>query len=133
MGRLVVCLVDVWHLHRKRQANSTEEIPSPGNVTSKMILLAFKNIESMETCQNNLKMCVLRLIKQNSPCDPCMVHCCLHFCAVCQEHREMKNRLSDNFVMPMTVVNPPPVQEMSASNDSVPVSHHGSELEMRPL
>ncbi|CAF1753110.1 unnamed protein product [Brassica napus] len=70
---------------------------------------------------------------QNSPCDPCMVHCCLHFCAVCQEHREMKNRLSDNFVMPMTVVNPPPVQEMSASDDSVPVSHHGSELEMRPL
>ncbi|KAH0906174.1 hypothetical protein HID58_038001 [Brassica napus] len=58
---------------------------------------------------------------QNSPCDPCMVHCCLHFCAVCQEHREMKNRLSDNFVMPMTVVNPPPVQEMSASNDSVPI------------
>ncbi|CAA0409081.1 unnamed protein product [Arabidopsis thaliana] len=77
---------------------------------------------------------------QNAPCDPCMVHCCLHFCAVCQEHREMKNRLSDNFVMPMTVINPPPVQEMSASGDrdqhhhnSVPVSHHSSDLEMRPL
>ncbi|KAG5409471.1 hypothetical protein IGI04_005790 [Brassica rapa subsp. trilocularis] len=75
---------------------------------------------------------------QNSPCDPCMVHCFLHFCAVCQAHREMKNRLSDNFVMPMTVVNPPPVQEMSSSNDghhhdSVPVSHHSSDLVMRPL
>lgn len=78
---------------------------------------------------------LLNDIKQNSPCDPCMVHCVLHFCAVCQEHREMKNRLSDNFVMPMTVVNPPPVQEMSASNDRdhVPVSHHSSDLEMRPL
>lgn len=51
----------------------------------------------------------------------------------------MKNRLSDNFVMPMTVINPPPVQEMRASGDrdhhhnSVPVSHHSSDLEMRPL
>ncbi|XP_010555614.1 PREDICTED: cell number regulator 6-like [Tarenaya hassleriana] len=73
---------------------------------------------------------------KNSPCDPCLVHCCLHWCALCQEHREMKNRLSDNFVMPMTVVNPPPVQEMKASdtdNGSVPVSRHSTDLEMQPL
>ncbi|XP_038976333.1 cell number regulator 6-like [Phoenix dactylifera] len=57
---------------------------------------------------------------KNSPCDPCMVHCCMHWCAICQEHREMKSRLSDNVVMPMTVVNPPPVQEMSMNEN------HGS-------
>ncbi|CAN6842859.1 unnamed protein product [Brassica oleracea] len=66
---------------------------------------------------------------QNSPCDPCMVHCFLHFCAVCQAHREMKNRLSDNFVMPMTVVNPPPVQEMSSSNDG----HHHDSVPVRKV
>lgn len=49
-----------------------------------------------------------------------MVHCCMHWCAICQEHREMKGRLSDNVVMPMTVVNPPPVQEMSMNEN------HGS-------
>ncbi|KAG5228560.1 cell number regulator [Salix suchowensis] len=73
---------------------------------------------------------------KNSPCDPCMVHCCLHWCALCQEHREMKGRLSDNFVMPMTVVNPPPVQEMSATNenqDSTISSEKGTSLEMQPL
>ncbi|RWW41394.1 hypothetical protein BHE74_00053126 [Ensete ventricosum] len=59
-------------------------------------------------------------VPQNSPCDPCMVHCCMHWCAICQEHREMKGRLSDNLVMPMTVVNPPPVQEMSNRNSEVP-------------
>lgn len=59
---------------------------------------------------------------QNSPCDPCMVHCCLHWCAICQEHREMLGRLSDNVVMPMTIINPPLVQEMNA-NDSATVSH----------
>lgn len=54
---------------------------------------------------------------QNSPCDPCLVHCCLHWCALCQEHREMKARLSDDSVEPMTVVNPPPVQQMSNGQD----------------
>lgn len=54
---------------------------------------------------------------QNSPCDPCMTHCCLHWCALCQEHREMKGRLADNFAVPMTIVNPPPVQEMKSEND----------------
>nr|XP_024393398.1 cell number regulator 6-like [Physcomitrium patens]PNR42584.1 hypothetical protein PHYPA_017414 [Physcomitrium patens] len=45
---------------------------------------------------------------QNCPCEPCTVHCCLHWYALCQEHREMQGRLSDNVVMPMTVINPPP-------------------------
>ncbi|KAJ7949513.1 Cell number regulator 6 [Quillaja saponaria] len=55
---------------------------------------------------------------KNSPCDPCLVHCCLHWCAVCQEHREMKGRLSDNVVSQMTVVNPPPIQEMKSTDDN---------------
>lgn len=55
---------------------------------------------------------------KNSPCDPCLVHCCMHSCALCQEHREMKGRLSDDVVMPMTVVNPPPVQEMKPPEEN---------------
>lgn len=55
---------------------------------------------------------------QNSPCDPCVVHCCMHWCALCQEHREMQARLSDNVVMPMTVINPPLPQEMTTENTS---------------
>ncbi|KAK9293114.1 hypothetical protein L1049_021100 [Liquidambar formosana] len=76
---------------------------------------------------------------KNSPCDPCMVHCCMHWCALCQEHREMQGRLSDNVVMPMTVVNPPPIQEMNASGDnqnSAPSSTNNVEhtnLEMQAL
>ncbi len=65
-------------------------------------------------------MCVCGL--QNKPCDPCMVHCCLHWCALCQEHREMQGRLSDNLVMPMTVINPPEPQEMG-SRDTATVEH----------
>ncbi|KAJ6703776.1 hypothetical protein OIU85_029680, partial [Salix viminalis] len=52
------------------------------------------------------------------------------------EHREMKGRLSDNFVMPMTIVNPPPVQEMSATSenqDSIAAPEKGTVLEMQPL
>ncbi|KAI3458306.1 hypothetical protein Pfo_014969 [Paulownia fortunei] len=76
---------------------------------------------------------------KNSPCDPCMVHCCMHWCALCQEHRELKGRLSDDTLMPMTVVNPPPVQEMNAASDthhSAPPSTNGSEqvnVEMQAL
>ncbi|KAM1746728.1 hypothetical protein ACFX11_013333 [Malus domestica] len=55
---------------------------------------------------------------QNSPCDLCLTHCCLHWCALCQEHREMKGCLSDNAVMPMTVVNPPQVQQMKSADDN---------------
>ncbi|KZV43419.1 cell number regulator 6-like [Dorcoceras hygrometricum] len=54
---------------------------------------------------------------KNSPCDPCLVHCCMHWCAICQEHREMKSRLEDDAISPMAIVNPPPVQEMNASGD----------------
>ncbi|KAG5554253.1 hypothetical protein RHGRI_011947 [Rhododendron griersonianum] len=50
---------------------------------------------------------------EDSPCTAPAVHCCcLHWCALCQEHREMKARLSDGVVAPGTVVDPPPVQEM---------------------
>eukprot|EP00249_Psilotum_nudum_P036085 c6300_g1_i1 orf=415-1134(-) len=54
---------------------------------------------------------------KNSPCDPCAVHCCMHWCAICQEHREMQGRLSDNVVMPMTIINPPAPQEMHLPED----------------
>ncbi|KAJ4847262.1 Cell number regulator 6 [Turnera subulata] len=72
---------------------------------------------------------------KNSPCDPCMVHCCLHWCALCQEHREMKGRLSENFVMPMTIVNPPPVQEMSSASENQDSSppEKSTNLEMQAL
>ncbi|CAL0329402.1 unnamed protein product [Lupinus luteus] len=55
---------------------------------------------------------------KNSPCNACCVHCCLHWCALCQEHREMKARLSDNAFSQMTVVNPPPIQEMKATHEN---------------
>jgi hypothetical protein len=41
----------------------------------------------------------------------------MHWCAICQEHREMKNHLSDNAAVAMTIVNPPPVQEMSTDEN----------------
>ncbi|OVA15218.1 hypothetical protein BVC80_3g31 [Macleaya cordata] len=71
-----------------------------------------------------------------------MVHCCMHWCALCQEHREMKGRLSDNVVMPMTIINPPPVQEMNASHESATTASTnggaentstGTSLEIQPL
>ncbi|KAL1324671.1 hypothetical protein HN51_034829 [Arachis hypogaea] len=52
---------------------------------------------------------------KDSPCNACCVHCCLHWCALCQEHREMKGRLSDDLFSEMTIVNPPPAQEMTTS------------------
>ncbi|XP_047962764.1 cell number regulator 6-like [Salvia hispanica] len=76
---------------------------------------------------------------KNSPCDPCLVHCCMHWCALCQEHREMRSRLSEASVEPMTVVNPPPVQEMSAADngrDPASTSANGTEqvkIEMQAL
>lgn len=53
---------------------------------------------------------------QDSPCDPCWVHCCMHWCAICQEHREMNGRLED-VEMPATIVNPPATQEMNDNED----------------
>lgn len=70
------------------------------------------------------------VILQNSPCDPCMVHCCMHWCALCQEHREMQGRLSDNAVMPMTVINPPVPQEMH-DREAATVDHkEDAEIQM---
>ena len=60
---------------------------------------------------------IIFLWLQNSPCNACCVHCCFHWCALCQEHREMNGRLSDNIFSEMTVVNPPPVQEMKSTDD----------------
>ncbi|CAI9277899.1 unnamed protein product [Lactuca saligna] len=47
---------------------------------------------------------------RDSPCDPCGVHCCLHWCALCQEHREMKLHLAEN--VEETLMSPPRIQEM---------------------
>lgn len=58
-----------------------------------------------------------------------MAHCCLHWCANCQEHRERRGRLADHSAVPMTVVNPPPVQEMSMSENRAaptPAPENGS-------
>lgn len=77
---------------------------------------------------------------QDSPCDPCMVHCCLHWCAICQEHREMKNHLSDGIASEVTVINPPPRQEMKAAaaekHDQGSSSQQGGEqnnLQLQPV
>ncbi|CAN6460866.1 unnamed protein product [Victoria cruziana] len=73
---------------------------------------------------------------KNSPCDPCMVHCCMHWCALCQEHREMKGRLVDDVIMPMTVVNPPPVQAMQLPENNTSSSDKNTgqaHLQMEPL
>ncbi|KAL8049879.1 hypothetical protein ABFX02_06G047700 [Erythranthe guttata] len=74
---------------------------------------------------------------ENSPCDPCMVHCCMHWCALCQEHRELKGRLLDETFEPMTIVNPPPVQQMNSASDSpLPRSTNGADqvhVEMQAL
>ncbi|XP_076902903.1 cell number regulator 6-like [Bidens hawaiensis] len=62
---------------------------------------------------------------KNSPCDPCAVHCCLHWCALCQEHREMKVHLADS--VEETLISPPSIQEMKPivernEKDGVPTS-----------
>ncbi|KAI4354763.1 hypothetical protein L6164_003604 [Bauhinia variegata] len=79
---------------------------------------------------------------KDSPCDPCMVHCCMHWCAICQEHREMRNHLSDNADdLSTTITNPPPVQEMNSDvkKDSTSSSAQPSKkdehtnLELQPI
>ncbi|CAI5520040.1 unnamed protein product [Closterium sp. Naga37s-1] len=65
------------------------------------------------------------LTNQNAPCDPCCVHCILHPCALCQEHREMVIRLPalDEGVS----LNPPPQQEMAAvGGDAAAAAPNGS-------
>ncbi|XP_051122892.1 cell number regulator 6-like [Andrographis paniculata] len=72
---------------------------------------------------------------KNSPCNPCLVHCCFHWCALCQEHREMKIRLPDDAALTTTTLNPPPVQEMTG-NSPMSTSENGkahSHVEMQAL
>lgn len=52
----------------------------------------------------------------------------------------MKSRLSDNTVMPMTVINPPAVQEMNANESKESTTNerngdhnHDDDLEIEPL
>ncbi|XP_076937284.1 cell number regulator 6-like [Bidens hawaiensis] len=59
---------------------------------------------------------------KNSPWDPCLVHCCLHWCAICQEHREMKLHLPEG--VGDNMMSPPRVQEMKAI-----VEHREKEVE----
>ncbi|KAI9075933.1 hypothetical protein K1719_018053 [Acacia pycnantha] len=72
---------------------------------------------------------------KNSPCDPCLVHCCLHWCAICQEHREMRSHLSHD--SSATVTTPPPVQQMNSgeNTESAPSSTNTghSNLELQPI
>lgn len=68
---------------------------------------------------------------KNSPCNSFLVHCCLHWCALCQEHREMKARLSDGTVMSTTIMKPPPVQKMNDAGEgqgSASTSGNGIDL-----
>ncbi|CAN6311911.1 unnamed protein product [Urochloa humidicola] len=51
----------------------------------------------------------------DSPCNSWLVHCTLHWCAICQEHRESKAHLPAQRATPATIVKPPLVQEMSMS------------------
>ncbi|XBJ17490.1 hypothetical protein VPH35_008883 [Triticum aestivum] len=61
---------------------------------------------------------------ENSPCYPSIVHCCFHLCANCQEHRERKGRLAESSAAPMTIINPPPLQEMSMAENNAPTSEN---------
>ncbi|TKW03892.1 hypothetical protein SEVIR_7G072900v4 [Setaria viridis] len=80
---------------------------------------------------------------KDSPCNPWLVHGTLHCCAICQEHRERKGRLDAQSVAPATIMNPPPVQEMSmaeigpsasAPESEAPETAHGyAEVEVIPL
>ncbi|CAL0304632.1 unnamed protein product [Lupinus luteus] len=77
---------------------------------------------------------ISRLDFQDSPCDPCMVHCCLHWCAICQEHREMRNHLSEDASTESTIVNPPPVQEMnSCENKESAQNDEHNNLQIQPV
>ncbi|VFR01217.1 unnamed protein product [Cuscuta campestris] len=65
---------------------------------------------------------------KDAPCDPCLVHCCFHWCAVCQEHREMRNHLAETTPSVVTIVEPPPVQQMSAGAKQEAESSSGKEI-----
>lgn len=67
---------------------------------------------------------VVHILYQDSPCDPCAVHCCFHWCAVCQEHREMKLHLAESVEDTMT--SPPRVQEMNTIEKDESISSSSS-------
>ncbi|XP_073125150.1 cell number regulator 6-like [Henckelia pumila] len=61
-----------------------------------------------------------RYLLERWPCDACVVHSYAHWCAICQEHRELKARLAAGDAdIPMIMLSPPPVQEMNAANVEV--------------
>lgn len=77
---------------------------------------------------------------KDSPCEPSTVHLCFHWCALCQEHREMKNHLSEESVSGATIMNSPPIQEMnispgreSESSSKEDVDHPRSNMELQPI
>ena len=43
---------------------------------------------------------------EESPCNDCLVHCCCHPCAQCQESREMKFKLASGFPAAQNVAVP---------------------------
>ena len=43
---------------------------------------------------------------EESPCNDCLVHCCCHPCAQCQESREMKLHLTSGFSAAQNVTKP---------------------------
>ena len=51
----------------------------------------------------------------------------MHWCAICQEHREMQGRLSDDVVVPMTIINPPLPQEMHVPSGPNPELVNGKD------
>lgn len=61
-----------------------------------------------------------------------MVHCCMHWCAICQEHREMKGRLAEIETSANNIVNPPPVQQMSANENNPGVASPAASQNMHP-
>lgn len=79
---------------------------------SLLLLAMAKLLVLVAVIQQNVSSFLLPA--QNSPFDPCLVHCLLHQCALCQEHREMKVRLppTESVSEPLQ---PPAEQEMATS------------------
>lgn len=141
------CVVDVRHLHRSFQAGVAEEVSFGGESRPQLAVVGggrgkrtsvrlhltdgyYTWVLFVYTAvANGDCLSVVRVVVQNSPCDPCAVHCCfMHWCALCQEHREMQSRLSDDVVMPMTVINPPAPQEMKKAEDQHNASYDHAEI-----
>ncbi|KAF7851914.1 hypothetical protein BT93_L1628 [Corymbia citriodora subsp. variegata] len=54
-------------------------------------LLAYVGVGCLYTCSYRKKMRSVHSL-QEDPCADCLVHWCCISCALCQEHRELKNR-----------------------------------------